>query len=432
MTRKLMNTDYTSLIGVGIFIIFMVIVPINVNAARAGNGAVSNPSLVDILTAKGVLSQREAQQVKKAENVSHKKLRFGGRVFADYAFYADDPGLDLGDGAEVRKARLFARGMFGDWRFKGQYDFATNATRVKDAYIRYVGFAPVTFEVGNFKEPFSLEEMTSTKYTVFMERALSNALVPGRHIGAGLSAYGNFWTASIGAFSRQVGNTTTSDSNFDLTGRVTLVPVRKDGLIVHLGSDVSYRLPDSTRAVRFRERPESHVTNIRLVDTGAINNVNNFISYGLEGAAVYGPLSVQGEYVRTDVNFQNGLANAPIFNGFYVYASWFVTGESRPYRIRQGAFGRVRPNHNLGLDGWGALELAARFSQLDLEDTGLAGGKEQNVTVGANWYPHSHVRFMFNWVHISVDHSPLRVAHPLMALNNYSPDAFQMRAQLDF
>jgi len=436
MIRQLMNHHHTSLIGVGIFTISLMTTLINVNVASADDGAISNPSLVDILEAKGVLSPGEARQAKKAEHTSHKKLRFGGRVFADYAFYADQSGLDLGDGAEIRKARLFAQGAFGDWHFKGQYDFAANATHIKDAYIRYVGFKRVTVTAGNFKEPFSLEEMTSTKYTTFMERALSIALVPGRHIGVGLSTYGDFWSASMGAFSRPAGDKTTADSNADFTGRVTLVPVHKDGFIVHFGGDVSYRLPkkSSTRTVRFRARPESHVTNIRLVDTGAttINNVDNFISYGLEGAVVYGPVSVQGEYVRTDVNFRNNLPNEPGFNGFYVYASWFVTGESRPYSIKKGAFGRVHPNHNFDPNGWGALELAARFSQLDLEDTGFTGGKEQDVTVGVNWYPHPHVRFMFNWVHASVDRSPLRGAHPLIALNNFSPDVFQMRAQLDF
>ncbi len=78
------------------------------------------------------------------------------------------------------------------------------------------------------------------------------------------------------------------------------------------------------------------------------------------------------------------------------------------------------------------LELAARFSQLDLEDTGVAGGKEQDVTVGVNWYPQSHVRFMFNWIHVSVDRSPLRATHPLIASNNFNPDVFQMPAQVDF
>jgi len=440
MIRQFINNHHASLVGVGIFTISLMTIMINVNAASADDGAVSSTSLVDILEGKGVLTQGEAMEAKAEAKAKYKHLHLGGRVFTDYAFYADRPGLDLGDGAEIRKARLFAQGAFGDWRFKGQYDFAANETHIKDAYIKYAGFKRVSVTAGNFKEPFSLEEMTSTRYTTFMERGLLKAFVPGRHIGVGLSAYGDFWTASMGAFGHKVGDKTTVDSNYDFTGRVTLVPVRKNDLIVHLGGGISYRLPNSTQVVRFRQQPESHVTNTRLVDTGNINNVDNYISYDLEGATVYGPVSVQGEYVRTNIHFQNGLPNEPNFNGFYVYASWFVTGESRPYSVKKGAFERVHPNHNFGPKGWGALELAARFSQLDLEDAGVSGGREQDVTVGVNWYPHPHVRFMFNWVHVSVDNSPVEVSvgspptqtQPLLTVNDLSPDVFQVRAQVDF
>ncbi len=434
MIRQFMNNHHVTLIGAGFFTIFLMTILIHVNVASASDGTISNPSLVDILEAKGVLSPREARQAKKAENTSHKKLWFGGRVFVDYAFYANDTGLDLGDGARMRKARLFAQGAFGDWHFKGQYDFAGNKTKAKDVYIKYGGFRHIILTAGQFKEPFSLEELTSTRFTTFEERALApKTFVPGRHIGVGINGYGDFWSAAAGVFGETMSGLPKGvDSNFDVTGRVTVAPFHEKGRVLHLGGDISYRRPNSTRIVHFSQQPESHVTPFRLADTGNIHNVDHFISYDLESAVVYGPVSVQGEYTRTNVNFRSDLPNAPSFSGFYVYTSWFVTGESRPYSLRKGAFGRVHPNHNFGSNGWGALELAARFSQLDLEDTGVAGGKEQNVTVGVNWYPRSHVRFMFNWIHASVDRSPLRATHPLMALNNFNPDIFQVRAQVDF
>jgi len=399
----------------------------------SGSAQASGTSLVDILEAKGVLTQGEAKAAKAEAKAQHKHLKFGGRIMADYAFYADDPGLDLGDGQEFRRARLFAKGSFGDWHFKGQYDFAGNKTKIKDAYIKYEGFKNFTLAGGQFHEQFGLEELTSSKYITFMERSLANVFVPSRHIGLDVRTHGDFWSGAVGVFGGTAsGSSKGIDSRFDVTGRATVAPFHENGRVLHLGGAISYRLPDSNRTVRFDERPESHVTHFKLVDTGTIANVDNFISYGLEGAAVYGPVSVQGEYIRTDVNFQNGGTNEPNFNGYYVYASWFMTGESRPYSVKKGSFGRVHPHHNFGPDGWGALEVAARFSQLDLEDTGFPGGKEQDVTVGVNWYPHKHVRFMFNWVYVSVDRSPLRATNPLMALNNFSPNVFQARAQVDF
>ncbi len=402
--------------------------------AFSGSANADGPSLVDILEAKGVLTQGEARVAKAEAKAKHKHLYVGGRIQADAVFYRDDPGLDMADGQEFRRARLFAAGSFGDWHFKAQYDFAGNKATAKDVYIKYEGLRNTTFKVGQFKEPFGLTELTSSRFITFMERALPDAFAPSRHMGAGIHGYGDFWSADAGVFGGKAsGPSRGVDSNLDVTGRVTVAPFHERGRVLHLGAAISYQLPDSNRKVRFDDRPESHVTSYRLVDTGYIPNVGKFISYDLEGAAVYGPLSIQGEYAGTNVYLQDGNPN-PSFSGFYVYASWFVTGESRPYSVKKGVFERIHPNHNfqLGGNGWGALELAARFSQLDLEDALVAGGKEQDVTVGVNWYPRPHLRFTFNWVHASVDRSPLRAAHPLMALNNFNPDAYQMRAQIDF
>jgi len=395
----------------------------------SGSANAGGTSLVDLLEAKGVLTQGEAKAAKAEAKANHSKLKIGGRIQADAAFYKDDPGLDMGDGAEFRRARLFAKGKIGDFHYKAQYDFAGNGTKIKDLYIQYVGL-PVHIKVGNFKEPFSLEELTSSKYITFMERAMPNVFAPSRNIGAALSGHGDSWSAAAGVFTNGAGGTTSGvDSKFDATGRLTFAPIHEKTRVLHLGAGINYSLPDSTRSLRFDARSESHITHKKLVDI-TTPNVDSVLKYDLEAAAVFGPASIQGEYVRTDVSFQNGITNEPSFSGYYIFGSWFLTGESRPYSVKKGSFGRVHPNHNfqLGADGWGAWEVAARFSQLDLEDTGFAGGKEQNITVGLNWYPHPHLRWMFNWVHASVDRSPIAT----VARNNFGPDVFQMRAQVDF
>jgi len=234
----------------------------------SGGAQASGASLVDILQAKGVLTEGEANAAKAEAKAHHPHIKFGGRIMADYAFYADDPGLDLGDGQEFRRARLFAKGSFGDWHFKGQYDFASNKTKVKDAYIKYEGFKNITIAGGQFHEQFGLEELTSSKYITFMERSLANVFVPSRHIGLDVNGYGDFWSAAVGVFGGTAnGSKKGIDSNFDLTGRVTVAPFHEKGRVLHFGGAISYRLPDSNRKLQFRERPESHVTHFRLVDT---------------------------------------------------------------------------------------------------------------------------------------------------------------------
>ncbi len=91
--------------------------------------------------------------------------------------------------------------------------------------------------------------------------------------------------------------------------------------------------------------------------------------------------------------------DAPVFDGFYASASWFLTGESRSYDAAEGMFGRVIPNHpfDWGRGGWGAWEVAARYSQVDLDDAGVHGGRLGMWMLGANWYPHSHVKWRFDY-----------------------------------
>lgn len=226
-----------------------------------------------------------------------------------------------------------------------------------------------------------------------------------------------FW--AVGVF-RATGETppVTQGGNYALTGRVAGLPwfAEKGRKLVHLGISYSHRKPRNDN-VRFRTRPEVHLTGSRFVDTGVllsgdVDQVNG------EAALVYGPLSVQGEYSRAFVTVP--AAPDADLDGFYAEVSWFLTGEHRPYK--GGSFARVFPRKSfLDGQGIGAWQVAVRYSQVDLNDSpaGVRGGFQEDVTFGLNWYLNPHVRAMFNYVH----------ADPQAAgeLN-----AFQFRFQVDF
>ena len=357
------------------------------------------------------------------------KFQVGGRVMVDAAYYDEDK-TDLGSGAEIRRARLFAAGtVYDDWFYKAQVDFAGNAVSLKDFYMGYQGFDLVKVTIGNQKEPFSLEELTSSKYITFMERGLPNAFSPSRNTGISLSTNADKWGLHAGYFYDGVKNDNSPERDgWGATGRVHFAPLSGDGSVVHLGGSASYRGGGGSDVIRYRERPESHVTSTRLVDTGDVSGYDNQTLLGAEAAAVFGPFSLQGEYMQTDVDTSGG-GSDPKFNGWYAFGSWFLTGEHRPYKGSNGTFGRVKPKSIVGQGGHGAWELAARYSSLDLDDSGVNGGKQDDYTLGVNWYATPNIRFMANYIHVKTTPTS-EVKYP--DAGDEKDNIFQMRAQVDF
>jgi len=344
-------------------------------------------------------------------------LRLGGRLHADAARFMDDDKHRLNTGSqdsEFRRARLFASGKaFDDWRYRFEYDFASKRNfRIKSAWVGYNGFKRATLRAGNMLEPFSLENMTSSNNSTFMERGLPKAFSPGYKVGATVNTYGDNWSAAAGLFDGNIRNGT--NDGWGAALRLTAVPVKSRHRLLHVGAAVEYRKP---KTVNYGTRPEANLAN-KLVKTGTLHDVDKTVTVGLEAAAVYDSFSLQGEYMRVSVERKKRRSD-PDFNGWYLYGSWLLTGEHRRYNTKKGTFVQIRPK-----SPYGAWELAARYSAVDLEDNGITGGEENNITLGLNWYPNQNLRFMLNY--IRVDASPDRRGR------NESPDIIQMRGQLVF
>ncbi len=352
-----------------------------------------------------------------------KSLKLGGRLMLDAAVYDSDD-VDLNSGTEVRRGRLYASGRIDDaWFFKGQYEFTgTGSGQFKDLYIGYGGLGDdTTLLIGQLVEFGSLEDTSSSKYITFMERALPVlAFAPAsRRIGVGIDTHGQAWYAGAGVFGENSGVDEAEEDGIGASARMSCAPLLGEAKALHLGVWGAYREPRGDHLGRVRARPESHVSDTRLVDTGVISNLNAQVSYGVEIAGVAGPLSVQGEYIGSELDrdrFDN-----ECYSGWYAYASWILTGESRPYDAQSGTFGRLKPRRPAGQGGAGAWELAARYSTLDLED-GIPGGTEDNVTLGVNWYANAYTRFMLNYVKASAEKDG----------GETDVDIVQVRAQVDF
>ncbi len=336
------------------------------------------------------------------------RLQLGGWIMVDFAWISEDDEVravvgDQEDGVEFRRAQVYAGGQLGErFFFKAGYDFSGGDAALKSTYVGLRGIPVVGhLKAGHFKEPFGLNELTLRRSIAFMERALPCALGPGS-MNVGVAVYDALfddrasWAGGVFKDTDSTGSRL-SEGEWSLTGRVTGLPwYEEDGArLLHVGLGASLRSPvDDT--VQIRRRPEMHLADFH-VDTGAFE-ADRSLHVAPELAVVFGRFSVQAEYMYARVD--SGPLDDPVFSGYYVFGSCFLTGEHRAYRHVKGAFGRVRPIENfLGPEGGlGAVEVAARYSTLDLDDGPVAGGTLRNATAGLNWYLLPNLRIMVNYV----------------------------------
>jgi len=350
-------------------------------------------------------------------------------------------GVDFVNGTETRRARIFLKGkVYENLKFKVVYDFSGgDEIALKDAYLDVVGVPGLgNVRVGQFLEPFCFNELTSSKYISFIERASLNAFAPSRN--AGVMAHG---TKADGKLNYQAGvfldtgdmAEKEGNEDYSIAARFAylLTGEEKSERVLHVGGAFNYLVPEE--GVRVRQRPEVHLSD-RLVDTGTLVNADNVLKLGGEIAGVFGPFYFASEYVATTVaksdedmpeesRGDEWLEDDASLSGYYAEAGYFLTGEHRVYK--GGLWDRTKPQSNFLEDGGlGALEVVARYSSLNLneETAEIYGGKMDNVTLGLNWYLHSNARLMFNYVMSSVkDHDDDELGRA---------NALTMRTQFDF
>ncbi len=366
-----------------------------------------------------------------------RQIKFGGRLMLDAALYDDDI-TDFDSGSDLRRARIYIAGNLSkNWDFKFQYEFIRNDDFVKDAWVGYSGFSPLKLQIGQFMEPFGLEAQTSNKFITFMERAQVSTMIPFRSLGIGINTYGKNWSFASGLFGKAIDDTRAGDERFSTTGRVTYTYQKEKNLsLLHFGVNLSHRRPHtSNETVRYSGRPGSIISNKFTVDTRRtatdalgntintdIGNVNYINLLGLESAFVAGPFSVQAEYIRSHIERDQGMKNFG-FDGWYVFSSYFLTGESRPYNSQTGLFGRIYPNKNVGRQhGLGAWELGLRYGTLNLNDSMINGGKQHLISLGVNWYVNEYLRFLVNYIFADI--------HNVNGEEN--PNLIQFRTQVEF
>ncbi|TDX65966.1 phosphate-selective porin OprO/OprP [Methylosinus sp. sav-2] len=378
----------------------------------------------------------------------------------------------------------------------------------------WISAQPVSIQIGNFHEPFGRETLDSDKHITFLERSLTANLGPARHIGAAVGVGDASWALKGGIFSTSPQDTATAPPTgnaqfWDASARAIYAPIHEEDALLHLGGSFVYHRPNGTTAatdatnltpgasgfereltgilgaggatVRVPAAQDlscaASAATLNVATTGAGQLVAPFVqrpsclkysyNYGFEAAAAYGPVSVEAEYVGAQYQrdatlaflYANGGGAQLHYSAYHVAASLFLTGESRAASYEgydknwstPGTFADVKIKDPLNKGGYGAVEVAARYEGINLNNGGLVpasfvylatatgsaaqkavantatlGGRQENLTVALNWYPVRGVRLQANWTRAMTLIAPADRAF----LNGDHPSLFLARAQV--
>ncbi len=341
---------------------------------------------------------------------------------------------DFSEGFYFRRARLGVEGTIArDFNYRLLLELggagSEGPTRINDAWIAYTGLAPFTFQLGAFSPPANMDDGTTPEDLPFIERAsaseLSRALggADGR-IGLGVKANGARWMSAFTLTTRTVNDAEVFDSQLAAVARAGGLLATGPDYNLHLGASATYvftpadqgsSVTSARHAIRFRDRPEIRVDSTRLIDTGTIDAAHAGV-FGVEFGGNWKRFYLQGEHFWFDIARRSPTTLPdPGFTGYYLQGSWMLTGENRRYNAVTGSFQNPRPLVPFSsAGGWGAWELAARYSRMDLNfEEGLEGitalpgsvrGGDQHVlTFGVNWYLNPNFKVMMNYLLIDVD-----------------------------
>ncbi len=342
---------------------------------------------------------------------------FDMRVNVDGALVYDDKLNATGSGVEIRRARMAMKAQFRkNWYGEVDMDFGNSNANLEDAYLMWSPKDNLDIRWGNFKETFSMEQTTSSRYNTFLERPMStSALSPSRRVGTEIRWRPSKFLIAGGVHFQDIGDADVTlasknnnkdlgvDEGFALTGKIVFMPMKgHENSGIHLGLAASRRTPmteDVAGQLRFNTRVVSHINKKKYIDSDYIKNIDHEFVTNAEFAAFHNGLKLSAEATNADVLRTGGLSTAS-FGGQFVQAAALLFGGKYIYNSDEGEF----TENKLGRS-WGDVEVAARYEYLDMNSSKAAimGGSGEAWTLGLNLFPNRNVKFMLNWSLVNND-----------------------------
>lgn len=397
----------------------------------------------------------EAQEAAVKPNAAA-TMSLSGRIHVDYwafpdttpginAFETLNPAISPQDRFGFRRIRLAASGTLpADMLYKAEIEFADpSGFEYRDVYLGWEELPLFqTLLVGNQKRPYGLDHLNSSRFNIFMERPFIVEAFNQDARRLGVASYGVSEDAAYnwryGFYNLRL----TQDEGIyvgdhyqpEFAGRLANTlwydEATEGRNYVHAAASGSVANPDGAAGIgpvipgfgraaneaRFRTRPEARSTT-RWLDTLRIPGAELYGLLGAESVVNIGPLQLGGEYMNVWLGREDGFGDGLHFHGGYVYLAYVLTGEHVPWQRDTGTIGRLIPFEHFyfapgrglrPLCGWGAWQVAVRWSRADLTDQDVAGGIGQSVTLGINWYWSPNAKMQFNYIYGDIhDHFPI-------------------------
>ena len=396
------------------------------------------------------------------------QVRIRGAVQTDGRFFIDDNNFavtDRQDRFELKQGRVWLEGyFFKDIYFKIMPDFAA-ANILPDAYLDYAYHPAASLLVGKFKPSISLERLQGDADGTFLERAFPTYLASNRDVGIQLhGAFGKpgYKAETVAgpidaknAFTYQIGVSNGSgddgsidksapdtDNNKEVVGRLFAHPFQHTGFSwlegFGLGVAGSVGNPDK-QALKAQATPlgrTNYLDYAKPITTGAVTTADGATSRIYPQAYWFsGPFGAMGEYVVSTQHLSSTAGTVRQVTqdnkAWQILASYVVTGEDN-------TFAGVKPIRNFDpLKGnWGALQLAARYSELDVDndtfkiiDPTKSATQARAWTLGANWYLNSNAIIRADYENVSFSGGAGSIAR---VTDRPNEQVFATRFQLSF
>ncbi len=387
-----------------------------------------------------------------------RRLQFRGRIHADYWTFPPttsginqletlDPGSTPQDRLGLRRLRIGAQGdVEPNIGYRFEIELAGgDESEFRDSWIALKNVSCFrTLTIGNQKRPYGLDHLNSSNHNVFLERpfVIESFNQDARRLGISAKGYSEdqSWNWLYGVWNQRLiqdeGNYVSDHLQGQIAGRLAHTwwyDEDSDGRgYAHCGLSATVAHPDGSTLLdpvipgrtearneaQFNHRPEARSTT-RWLDTGRIIGADWYELIGLEQVINIGPLQIAGEYQNLFMQRDPGFRDIHLHGG-YVYVAYLLTGEHIPWNRKAGTIGQVKPHENFFIvdrcgggrgTGWGAWQIAARYSYADFNDGDgdptitsqeVFGGIGESFTIGLNWIWNQNTRLQFNYLNGSI------------------------------